>query len=104
MPDADLAKFAARAAINPPGQYEGPAIASATTITLSHPVHKVTGTTEITTINPPFTGFVGHVTLVPTGAWTTATGGNIATAHTAVANRPVFLYYDGSTWYIQAIA
>jgi hypothetical protein len=104
MPDVDLAKFASRCAINPPGDYIGATIASAATITLSHPVHRISGTTEITTINPPFTGFVGHVTLLPTGAWTTATGGNIATAHTAVANRPVFAFYDGATWYIQAIA
>ena len=99
MPDADLAKFASRAAINPPGQYEGPAIASAATIALSHPVHKVTGTVAITTINPPYTGFVGHVTLIPTAAWTLAVGGNIAVARTAVIGVSQQLYYDGSTWF-----
>jgi len=34
MPDVDLAKFAAKCAINPPGDYLGPTIASAATITL----------------------------------------------------------------------
>ena len=99
MPDVDLAKFAAQASLNPPGGYEGPAIASAATITLSHPAHKITGTAEITTINPPYTGFVGLVTLIPGGACTFATGGNIATAGTCVANQMMRLYYDGSLWY-----
>ena len=101
MPDADLAKFAARCAINPPGNYEGPVLASAATITLSHPVHKVTGTTSCTTINPPYTGFVGHVTLVPTGAAPFATGGNVAAALTGTANVPILAYFDGSLWYLK---
>jgi hypothetical protein len=99
MPDADLAKFASRCAINPPGQYEGPALASAASITLSHPVHKVTGTTSVTTINPPFVGFVGHVTLVTAGAVPLATGGNIASAVAGAASKIIQLYYDGATWY-----
>lgn len=99
FPDAHLAQFGSQCAINPPGGYQGPDIASATTITLSHPVHKVTGTTAITTINPPYTGFVGHVTLIATAAWTLATGANIALAATAVANQMMRLYYDGALWY-----
>jgi hypothetical protein len=99
VPDVDLAKFASQCAINPPGQYEGPAIASAATITVSHPVHKITGTAEITTINPPFTGFVGKILLIATAAFTTATGGNVAKAFTAVASEGTEWYYDGSTWY-----
>jgi len=101
MPDADLAKFASRAWINPPGGAEGSTLASAATITLSHPVHKLTGAVSCTTINPPFTGFVGHVTLVPTGAAPFATGGNIAAAFTATANVPIIGYYDGSLWYLK---
>jgi hypothetical protein len=99
MPDADLAKFASQCAINPPGGYEGPVIASATSITLSHPVHKISGAVAITTINPPYPGFVGHVTLVPTGASTIATGGNIASAVAAGANKIIKLYYDGTNWF-----
>lgn len=99
MPDVDFAKFASVIAVNPPGQYEGPALASATTITLSHPVHKVTGTTAIATINPPFTGFVGHCVLVPTGASSVTTGGNVAAAVSFTANRRYEGYYDGSLWY-----
>jgi len=99
MPDVDYGKFIARAAINPPGQYEGPVLASAAAITISHPVHKVSGAAAITTLNPPFPGFVGHITLVMLGAGTIATGGNIASAVAAGANKIVQLYSDGSTWY-----
>jgi hypothetical protein len=104
MPDVDLTKHAARCAINPPGNYEGPALASAAAITLSHPVHKITGTAAISTINPAFPGFVGHVTLVPLAAATLATGGNIAVARTFVANVAAQLYYDGSTWYPSSVS
>ena len=99
MPDVDYGKFIARAAINPPGQYEGPVIASAATITLSNPVHKISGAVAITTINPPFPGFVGHVTLVMLGAATIGTGGNVASAVAAGANKIVQLYSDGAVWY-----
>jgi hypothetical protein len=99
MPDVDLAHFGANASINPPGGYEGPIIASAATITVSKPAHKISGTTAITTINPPYTGFVGSITLVATGAWTMATGGNIASAMTATANKVYRPYYDGALWY-----
>lgn len=99
MPDVDYGKFIARAAINPPGAYEGPVIASAAAITLSHPVHKISGAAAISTINPPFPGFVGHVTLVMLGAATVATGGNIASAVAAGANKIVQLYSDGTNWF-----
>lgn len=103
MPDVDYAKFASQVAVNPPGQYEGPVIASAATITLSHPAHKITGTTNVSTINPPYTGFVGHVTLIPTGALPLVTGGNIGSAKTCVAGQNIRMYYDGSTWYPGAV-
>ena len=99
MPDADLAKFAARCAINPPGNYEGPVLASAAAVTLTHPAHKVSGAVAITTLNPPYPGFVGHITLIMLGAATIGTGGNIASAVAAGANKIVQVYYDGATWY-----
>jgi hypothetical protein len=104
FPDADLAKFAAIAGINPPGNYEGPAIASAAAITISHPVHKVSGAAAVATINPPYPGFVGRILLVPTGAFTTVATGNIAIARQAVVGVPIDLYYDGSTWYPSSAA
>ncbi len=76
-------------------------IASAATIAPTHPFHRVTGTTEIATITVPYTGFTGVIFLVATGAWTTATSGNIAKAITAVANAVVPLVYNQVTakWY-----
>jgi len=100
MPDVDYGKFASQVAINPPGAYEGPVLASAAAVTITNPVHKVSGAAAITTINPPYPGFVGHITLIALGAITMATGGNIATALAAATpNTIVRLYYDGSVWY-----
>jgi hypothetical protein len=100
MPDVDYGKFASRVAVNPPGNYEGPVLASAASITLSHPVHKISGAAAITTINPPYPGFVGHITLIPLAAATLATGGNVAAARAFVANVATTIYYDGSMWYV----
>lgn len=99
MPDVDFGRFIARAGINPGGNLWGPTIASATTITLSRGFHKISGTTAIDTVNPPYTGFVGKVTLVATGAWSLTTNGNVAKAVTMVANEAMDMTYDGSTWY-----
>ena len=99
MPDADLAKFAARCAINPPGNYEGPVLASAAAMNITHAVHKVSGAVAVTTLNPPYPGFIGHIGLVMLAGATIATGGNIASAVAAGANKLVTLYYDGATWY-----
>lgn len=102
MPDVALAKFGAVAHMNPPGDFEGPALASAASVTLSHPVHKITGTTAITTLIPPHSGFIGRVTLLATGAWTFGTGGNIAGTMTAAAGKAYFPYFDGTSWYPDA--
>ncbi len=45
----------------------GATIASATQITITSAIHKVSGTTSITTVKIP-TGFRGAFILVPTGA------------------------------------
>lgn len=99
MPDADLTRFGHRSAINPPGGWFGPTLASAATITISAPCHKLSGTTQVTTINPPYTGFTGTITLILTGAVPFATGGNIASAVTGVADQAVDFVYDGALWY-----
>lgn len=80
-----------------------PTIASATTIAPTTPISFVSGTTPIVTITPPnpisLNG--GKIKIVPTGLWTTTTGGNIALATTAVVNRLLMLVYDPITtkWY-----
>lgn len=88
-----------------PGGYNkdiwGATIASAATIAPTHKCHIVSGTEEIATITPPYTNFAGVIYLVASGAWTTATSGNIAKAITAVANAVVPLVYNPKTskWY-----
>lgn len=79
----------------------GANVASATTITPTGPIFHVTGTTAIATINLPFTGFTGTITLIPDGIFTTTTAGNIALASTAVVSRALTMTYDTGTskWY-----
>ena len=99
MPDVDLAKFASRAWINPPGGVVGPILASAAAITITHPIHHVSGALAIDTINPPFQGFIGDITLIPDGAFTTVATGNIGAASTAVVGRAAVITFDGTKWY-----
>ena len=91
---------------NEHNQCVGADLASAATIAPTHRIHWITGTAEITTITLPWNTFSGELILVPAGAFTTATGGNIAVAVTAVANRPLhFTYHPGKgLWYPHAIA
>lgn len=51
---------------------------------------EISGTAEITTINKMG---CNTLTVLPTGEWTLATGGNIATASTAVVGKPMVLVY-----------
>lgn len=79
-----------------------PTIASAATIQPVTPVAFISGTTTINTITVP-SGMVGggHITLIPTGLWSTGTSGNIALATTAVVSKAVIMTYDTATgkWY-----
>jgi hypothetical protein len=86
-------------------QAVGTALASAATIAPTSPMHHVTGTTQITTLTAPanfaVSGMGGCVVLIPDGAWTTATTGNIALASTATVSRAMTMCYDNGTskWY-----
>ena len=82
-------------------------LASAPTITpLSGTVH-ITGTTAIATITPmgycpaPGPNSQCTLTIIPDGAFTTTTAGNILNASTAVVGKPLVMTYDASTtkWY-----
>lgn len=77
----------------------GPVLASAATIAPTSGIHHVSGTVTITTITAPWAGFTGSVTLIPDGAWALGTGGNIKTAYQAVANIPIILEFDGTSWF-----
>lgn len=82
----------------------GPVIASASTIAPANSIQHVTGTSTISTINPPSpmsSTIGGCITLIADGAWTTATGGNISAVLIAVAGTPYQACYDGSVWYLK---
>ena len=82
-------------------------IASATSITLPNsvlepnfpaPFIRITGTAEIDTITPNDSTWTGCVWLMPEGAWTTGTSGNISGAYTAVPGNKMRFCYDGTHW------
>lgn len=102
MPNSDLANFSDYG-INPPGQKVGAILASSATITLTHPIQHVSGTESVSTIVPPFTGFLGRVTLIADGAFTFTTGGTapnaISTVFTAVSGQAVDIVHDGAKWF-----
>jgi hypothetical protein len=83
----------------------GSTIASAATIVPTAPVTHVNGTAQINTIAAPpqfaQSGFGGCLRLIPDGAFTTGTGGNIALASTAAVSRILEMCYDNATakWY-----
>jgi hypothetical protein len=83
-------------------------IASAATISPKKDLVRLTGTTAIATIRPPYTGFSGILMLVPTNAAgvATLTSGNISVAVTMPQNRVTVLVYSktGNTWYPGAIS
>lgn len=80
-------------------QVKGANVASANTITATNTVFHVTGTDVVKTINLPYTGFVGRIDIIPDGAFTTDTSGNIAISSTAVVGKILTMIYDGSKWY-----
>lgn len=79
-----------------------PSVASATTTTIGfHDVTKITGTTNIQTLND---GWVGRkVTLLFTGALSLVTGGNFAISanRTVLAGDMIVLVHDGTSWYVR---
>jgi hypothetical protein len=83
----------------------GADLPSASAIIPSNPVHRVSGTAAINSVLRTTTGaggaFTGTVTLIPTGAWTLTTAGNIGAASTAIVGKPMTLTWLDSTskWY-----
>jgi hypothetical protein len=76
-------------------------VASASTISFESAgqIFHISGTAAIAIITVFPSSFRGEVTVIPDGAFTLVTGGNIAKASTAVVNQPMTLYYDGNLWY-----
>lgn len=89
---------------------QGADIASAAGVidTPTHYLHRITGALAITLIPLPYPGFAGTIAIVPTGAFTGATGGvatatnkPIGLAFTAVVGKVLFLTYAPAQglWY-----
>lgn len=86
-------------------------LASAATIAPVHKFTRITGTTPITRITPPVSGYCEITLVFTTGGTVNAlnTGGtnpgNIGVAYTSVADRPIDLCYDPRTgiWYPKAV-
>ncbi|MFA6958580.1 MAG: hypothetical protein WC538_22145 [Thermoanaerobaculia bacterium] len=80
----------------------GAALSSGGTIAPDSKVHHVTGTSAVATITVP-AGFNDgdSITLIPDGAFTWTTGGNVAVSGTAVVKKAIIMTYDATTtkWY-----
>ena len=83
------------------------ALASAATIHPKTDLVKLTGSTAIATIFPPYEGFSGILILVPRdGTLGLLTTGNISIAVTMAQNRATVLVYSkvANTWFPGAIS
>ena len=81
-------------------------MASAATVAPSTAFTRFTGATPISVITPPVTGFHMLVFVFTTAtAGHLAAGGNIATAWTSIADRPITLFYDPRTalYYVHTV-
>lgn len=78
-------------------------IASASTIAPTKGITIISGTAAVVTItaDADVSSTGGSITLIPTGAFTWTTAGNIAVAGTAVVSRALTMTYDSGTtkWY-----
>jgi hypothetical protein len=77
----------------------GANVSSGSTITPTSGAFHVTGTTAINTINLPYTGWTGHIVIIPDDLFTTGTSGNIGLASTAVVGKALIMTYDGTKWW-----
>lgn len=84
--------------LNTQSQGVGAPLTAGTTLTVTNHIHSVGGTAAIRNINAP-AGFTGTVVLLPTASWTTVTGGNIASATTAVVGKALHMTFDGTQWH-----
>lgn len=82
-------------------------LAAATTITPKSDLVRLTGTTAIATIVPPYAGFSGLLFIVPTGGnVATTTAGNISVVQTMLNNQLTVLVYSklANKWFPHALS
>jgi hypothetical protein len=84
--------------LNTQVQSVGPILPSAATIIPTNPVHHVSGVAAIDTISID-PAFSGPIFLIPDGAWTLTTGGNIGKATSAVVGQVMTLVFDYEFWW-----
>jgi len=79
----------------------GANVASAGTITPTGSEFHITGALAISTINLPYAGFNGKITVIPDGLFTWTAGGNIALAGQAIVSQNIIFEYDSNIgkWY-----
>ncbi len=72
----------------------------------THLIHRVTGTSAITSITVPYTEFAGLFIALPTGIFTWTTAGNIILAGTAVVGKCIIFVYNpvAAKWYPSVVA
>jgi len=75
----------------------GVAVASAASIAIDADIFHVTGVVQINTITGGVTG--QQIVIIPDGAFSTGTSGNIGKASTAVVGRSLTLTFDGTSWW-----
>lgn len=79
-----------------------PTVASGATVTLGdnvNPAIKITGTTQITTLNGGWIGRVVALIFTDASPGGVGTGGNIARTQAAAQNQAITLRFDGTNWY-----
>jgi hypothetical protein len=79
---------------NEHNQVVGPDLASDATIEPTHMIHRVTGTTTIDNITPPYPTFGGILILSFAGACTVSASGNVDITFTSAANEFALLVYN----------
>ena len=83
----------------------GSNVSSASTITPTGQIFTVTGSTNINTINPPYTGFTGSIFIIVDAAatWSTTTSGNITNivnnSGGFYQNYCIPFFFDGMKWH-----
>ncbi len=93
-------------AYNPIEEPIGTGVASASSITPTAQFFHITGTTQINTIATTFSNSLGSqailgtcLTIIPDGAWSTGTSGNIGLAVTSIAGQEIDFCWDGTKWW-----
>lgn len=109
MAAADLGQMALRSSPQTPNVDPVTRASVAGTQVITYNITIVSGTNQLTAISVP-SGFRGTIVLIPTGAFTGATGGTYASdgvtdtipigkAFTAVAAKALYLTTDGNLFY-----